>query len=62
MRRGVHRASPLMSNFQCLKQTLEGRRSFLLGVAAPFVLDTTSVDRASAVGLEELEKLEELGN
>ena len=31
---------------------------FMLGSAAPFVLSTTSVARASAVGLEKLEKLE----
>ena len=43
-------------------QTLSarGRRSFLLGVTDPFMLATTSVARASAVGLEGLEKLEYL--
>lgn len=32
----------------------------MLGVTGPFVLATTSVARASAVGLETLETLEEL--
>ena len=32
----------------------------MLGVAAPFMLATTSVARASAVGLEKPEKLENL--
>ena len=35
-------------------------RHFLLGVTAPFMLATTSVARASAVGLEKLEELERL--
>ena len=30
----------------------------MLGVTAPFMLSTTSVARASAIGLEVLEKLE----
>ena len=33
---------------------------FMLGVADPFMLTTTSVARASAVGLKKLEPLEKL--
>ena len=55
------------TRFRSGLQTLSarGHGPFLLGVTAPFLLSTTSVARASAVGLEELERLEvleELGN
>lgn len=40
------------------KTDVRGRRSFLLGVTDPFVLATTSVARASAIGLKELVNLE----